>query len=202
MNFYLFLVFCSYNVTCFMTIWKFSRFLTILTVPVALMVAAVTLFILSTSPRWVRLTTFMLVSTHILLATVFPIYNRQVTQVVLYYEAPYKVTFARLNSYDDVGTLHIEHGRWALRGTFYNNLVGRAYQYEIMKDQTANNIASGDIVIYDPLFFTPYAENRLAIEDYPALQTLPEQPPDNWELLFTAERLPQPDYPVYVYRVK
>ena len=200
---YLYFEFGSTTLTSYQPIWKLSRFLTILSVPVSLIIASVTIFIFSISHRWLRLAIFALLTTHILLVVaLFPLYNKGATQFILDYNYPYKTTFAKLDAYENVEIIQTVNFRWSVRGQFYARLYGQTYRYQDLKNKSTNDIENEDIVIYDPIFFTPYGEYELNRLDYPALQSLPEQPPSNWQLLFIVDRPTNANFPVYVYLVK
>lgn len=196
---YLFFEFGSTTLTSYQPIWKLSRFLTILSVPVALMVASIAVFIFSTSTYWWRLATFACVATHLLLVITIPLYNSRQTQLTLDYNYPHKATFTKLATQENIGRVYIVHSRWSLRGQFYARLHGQTYQYQDLKNQSNDDIKTGDIIIYDPFFFTPHGEYELGISEYPAIQPLPEYPPRHWQLLFTVDRPLNPKFPVYVY---
>lgn len=200
---YLFFEFGSTSFTSYQPIWKLSRFLTILSVPVSLVTASVTTFFFSMSRRWLRLASFTLLTMHILLVVaLFPLYNKGITQFILDYNYPYKTTFAKLDAYKNIETIQIMNSRWSLRGQFYARVYGHTYQYQDIKNKSIDDIENGDIVIYDPIFFTPYGEYELDRLDYPALQSLPEELPGNWQLLFIVNRPTNANFPVYVYLVK
>jgi hypothetical protein len=58
------------------------------------------------------------------------------------------------------------------------------------------------VVIFDPIFFTPFGERHYEWSAYPALAGLPELPPPGWRLLFIEERPLQEAWPVYVYYIE
>jgi hypothetical protein len=199
---YLFFEFGTTTLTSYQPIWKLSRFLTILSVPVSLLVAAVVVFIFSKSHRWFRLMIFALVTLQSLFVIALTLYNRGLTQEILDYDYPYKVAITQLSDYENVEVIHVVHRRWAIYGRFYARLNDQIYQYQNLENQLTDDIKNGEIVIYDSLYFTPYGEIHLDSSSFPALQMLPERTPDNWQQLFVINRDRFPDFPVYVYLVE
>jgi hypothetical protein len=193
---YLFFEFGTTTLTSYQPIWKLSRFLTILSVPASLVIASVFMPIFATSYRWLKLGVFGLLAMHILLAISLPVYNRQQTKFNLDYNYPYKAAFANL-AHEDVKTIYVVNFRWSLRGRVYARLNERYYQYRETKNKVISDFNQGDVIIYDPIFFSPYGEYQLDKSDYPALKDIRA----NWRLLFMIDRPTAEKYPVSVFRV-
>jgi hypothetical protein len=199
---YLFFEFGSTTLTSYQPIWKLSRFLSILSIPAALIVARVTILALSKKNYWLRLAVFGLVAAHLFLSIVMPLYQRGLTQQNMDHNYPFRAVFENLSTYDQIGQIAIVDYRWRMRGQVYARFYGQEYEYQSLKNQPVDEIEAGTAVIYDPIAFTPYGENTFDPMEYPALDSLPEQPPDNWKLLFRVHRPLFEEYPVSVYLVE
>jgi hypothetical protein len=201
LSLYLFFEFGSTTLTSYRPIWKQTRFLTILTIPACVLLAAVSVRLLSLPNRRVRLSMFAVLSAHILLSTLLPIYNQGQTQWAADHTYPYETTFEKLQAYEDIKAVAIANVWWAVRGDVYSRLYGRRYEYIDLENTSVEDLEPGTAVVYDPILFTPYEGFFQSKYYYPALQGLPEQVPVGWHLLFVVAKPTHKEYPIYVYRV-
>jgi hypothetical protein len=191
---YLFFEFGSTTLTSYQPIWKQARFLTILTIPACVLVAAVSARLFSLPDRRLRLSLFAVLTAHILVSALLPVYNTGQTQWAADHIYPYETTFEKLQAYDDVEVVGIANVWWAVRGDVYSRLYGQRYEYLDLEDVPAEDLGPGTVILYDSILFTPYEGFFQSKYDYPALQDLPERMPEGWRLLFT---VPKPTYEQY-----
>jgi 4-amino-4-deoxy-L-arabinose transferase-like glycosyltransferase len=199
---YLFLEFGSTTITSYQPIWKLIRFFTILSIPAAILIALVADDLLLMARPRLKLGVIAVLSTHlaVVVLTVF-LFGQAATHQVVAYNQVYQQVFERFSTLE-VEEIGVVDSRWALRGQVYAWLEGDTYQYQSLKGVTGPMLDRGMVVIFDPIFFTPFGERHYEWSAYPALAGLPELPPPGWRLLFIEERPLQEAWPVYVYYIE
>lgn len=201
---YVFLEFGSTSLTSYQPVWKMHRFLTMLSAPAALLIAASTdhIFFACTSRRWLKRIVFGLLAAHLYFSILFPVFfGPHNSQAVIEYNHVYKQVFKQLAAYQPK-TIGVVNFRWSLRGQVYAHLNGQTYTYLLLEGVPLESLRPGTVVIFDPMFFTPYGEYHLDRSEFPALRDLPEQIPPGWRLLFVQERVCVDGWSAYVYLVE
>jgi hypothetical protein len=181
---------------------KLTRYLTIMTIPAAWLIALAAEQLMKTNKRWLKLLVFGLLAVQVFYGIGFALafgparINQVNTQ-----NGVYERVVSELDNYE-FDEIAVAGSRWELRGTVFAQLNGKDYEFVDVRNVARDELGGGTVVIYDPSFFTPAGERQLNPEDYPALVELPDNPPDNWHLLFTDEQIELfGGQPVYVYQI-
>jgi len=196
---YLFFEFGSTSITTYLPIWKMSRFLTVLIVPAALLVALAADEVLAGDNRWGRRFVFILLSTQLLLGVAYVfMYGGFISEVVHVEKKVYEDVIQQLSNYDGA-TVASADSRWARWGPVYAAYNGNSFHFTSLDGVSRESISPETMVIFAPTILTAAGEQPIDLDQYPALDGLPARLPTGWELLFT-ER-PIVGDPIYVYRV-
>jgi hypothetical protein len=202
---YLFFEFGSTSLTTYLPIWKLSRFLTILIVPVALLVALASDELLSNKRRAIRYIVFSLLSIQLLLGVIYVImFGDFITKAVQVEKSTYERVIQKLGSYDGA-TVAVVDIRWSDWGTVYAAFQGDRFHFTQLNDVSRDTLSPETIVIFAPTYITAYGNVDIDRDHYPALAGLPAQTPESWELLFVEPLMEPPAQfegdPVRVYRI-
>lgn len=189
--------FGSTSLTNYEPIFKVARFLSVLNIPAALLVA----FSIEDIIQWKKYSKLyscltkgiiFLIITCYLLATGFYLCIKKRVNYRSDLEA-YRYVFSVLGKLKHSQYIYVTHWRWSLRGKVYMRLFAPAtstFDFSELSGTPIDSIHQA-IVVLDTSFFTPFGEYRISWEDFdPALKDIPLKVPEGWKLLFTAEYPP------------
>jgi hypothetical protein len=202
---YLFFEFGSTSLTEYLPIWKLNRFLTILIIPAALLVALVSDELLSMNRRAIRYIVFTLLSIQILLGVIYVLmFGNFITEAVHAEKSIYQRVIKRLDDYDGA-TVAIVGDPWGDWGTVYGKFQGNRFVFISLREITRETLLPETIVIFAPTHITAYGNIEIDRDEFPAMDGLPDRIPEGWKLLFIEPLLEPPAQrvgePVHVYRI-
>jgi hypothetical protein len=191
--------------TTYLPIWKLGRFLTILTVPVALLIALAADDVVSTEGRGRRYLVFALLSVQIVLGVAYVfMFGEFITTAVYVEKESYERVISRLDDYDGA-TVGVMGDRWADWGTVYATFQGHSFQFQSLINVARDDLEPGTIIIFAPTEIRIQGNKSINLKAHPALAGLPEEAPPGWELLFVEPLMKPPAQyegdPVMVYLV-
>jgi len=207
---YIFFEFGSTSLTSYKQIWKFTRFLTILSIPAALMIAFFfeNVMLIGNVRRFSKISYRLfsaILALHVLITVGVLIRTSLVTTRQI---DTYRETFIEIRQVGTIKKIYTIHRRWNLRGSVYLRFEPKMrVEFKDLRNTSLNSIRES-IVIIDTSFFREYGEYKLSWADFdPSLRNLPTEKPSNWKLLFTKYRPVRFKYkfknakpdPVYVF---
>ena len=187
---YLVFEFGSASPVSYRPFWKLDRFLTILSVPGALVVALAMERMASVRGRLASLAckaaaVGLLVAYVVVSWAMVMEMDRAQTPV----SETYARTFDRLRALDLSPRIYVVHWRWEQRGRTYMRMApSQPHEFRLLNGVDVASIHSA-VVIVDESFFGPGGEFLISWDGFdPALTEIPERLPAGWVLVFTEER--------------
>jgi len=192
---YILFEFGSTSITNYEPIFKVTRFLSVLNIPAALLIAFSFEDILqkrnfSKPYSYLAKGIVFLIIIYYLLSTGYELKKRiGYTNRI----RPYKYVFSILSKLNCSRHIYVTHWRWTLRGKVYTRLFSAptsTYEFFELSGMPIDSIHQS-IVVLDTSFFTHFGEYLLSWDKFaPALRDIPSRLPEGWNLLFTAEYPP------------
>ncbi len=185
---YLFFEFGSTSLTTYQPIWKYERFLTILSVPSAVVAGLVLAELIEPlyGKPWMRRAVPALAALYVCMSAAI------LEADARFWGSPTataKETFRRLKQLDVPDTFYVIGGFWSVRGLPLMRLDPRKpARFEQLANRSLDQIHDA-VVIFDPSYFDPWGEYRFERSSFDARLFSPAERPRSWKKLFELREL-------------
>lgn len=181
---YLFFEFGSTNLMEYKPIRKLNRFLTILTVPGAVLTAMLAVDLWNIRLKKKRRFLIRAVTIFVVIVYVGTTYISLNQFTKFESVQTYREVFEKIKSDHPGRKIYVNHGRWELRGTVFTRLQPvMPCKFFPLAGVSVDDIHQA-IVILDLSFFTKYGERKLEWKKFDrALRNVPKELPEGWKLI-------------------